>query len=238
MLMQIVFAQQDEVYEMQIIRNNGKIECIVVQNIDNIIFEKIECIDADLNEYRVVKIGDQWWMAENLKVTKYRNGDPIANITDNSTWTSLSTGAYCYYNNDSNNGDIYGCLYNWYAVNDSRKIAPEGWHVPTDAEWTELKNYLTNNGHSGTEGTALKSTTGWYNNGNGTDDYGFTGLPAGYRNYTGDFDAISYNTYFWSTSENNADYARYWNLNYLLTSLNWASFGNKRGGHSVRCVRD
>ena len=90
--------------------------------------------DQDGNVYETVKIGNQWWMAENLKVTQYRNGDAIPNVTDADQWSSLTAGAYCGYENNLGNVSTYGCLYNWYAVNDSRNIAPSGWQVPTDAE--------------------------------------------------------------------------------------------------------
>jgi uncharacterized protein (TIGR02145 family) len=97
--------------------------------------------DIDSNVYKTVKIGNQWWMAENLKVTHYNDGTPIPNVTDK--WGDLSTGSYCAYNNNDSNIEIYGLLYNWYAVDDD-SIAPAGWHVPTNAEWTELENYLAN----------------------------------------------------------------------------------------------
>lgn len=98
--------------------------------------------DIDGNIYQTVKIVDQWWMAENLKVTHYRNGDPIPNVTNNSDWGNLSTGTYCAYNNDNVNISTYGLLYNWYAVADSRELAPTGWHVPTDEEWKQLEMSL------------------------------------------------------------------------------------------------
>ncbi|MCK5521433.1 MAG: fibrobacter succinogenes major paralogous domain-containing protein, partial [Candidatus Marinimicrobia bacterium] len=105
--------------------------------------------DIDGNTYKVVKIANQIWMAENLKVTKYRDGTVIPDVTDAGAWTGLSTGAYCFYNNDANNAETYGALYNWYAVNGNTidtsrifELAPEGWHVPTDAEWKELEMFL------------------------------------------------------------------------------------------------
>ena len=98
--------------------------------------------DYDGNSYSVVKIGSQCWMAENLKVTHYRNGDPIPHVTDDGEWGGLSTGAYCEYDNDPANVETYGRIYNWHAVDDSRNIAPEGWHVPTDDEWKQLEAYL------------------------------------------------------------------------------------------------
>ena len=121
-------------------------------------------------------------MAENLKVTKYRNGEIIEKVKTD--WGELSTGAYCNYNNDDSNADTYGSLYNWYAVNDRRSIAPKGWHVPTDEEWKQLEMYLGMSqsqadqyASRGDEGKKLKSTYGW--RGKNTDDYGFAALPAG-----------------------------------------------------------
>jgi uncharacterized protein (TIGR02145 family) len=118
-------------------------------------------IDIDGNTYQAIKIGDQWWMAENLKVTHYRNGDPIPNVTDSTEWSNLATEAYCVYENDESIAETYGYLYNWYVVNDSRNIAPEGWHVPTDEEWKELEMFL---GMSQSEANG----TGW----RGTDEGG------------------------------------------------------------------
>lgn len=108
--------------------------------------------DIDGNVYETVQIGEQAWMAENLKVITYNDGTPITLEENNTNWSNLSTEAYCWYNNDSvNNADPYGALYNWYAVQ-TGKLCPSGWHVPSDSEWSELTTFLTNNGHSGTEG--------------------------------------------------------------------------------------
>ncbi len=101
-----------------------------------------ELVDFDGNIYKTVKIGDQVWMAENLGVSRYRNGDPIPEVQDPEKWKSLKTGAWCYYKNDEEYGEIYGKLYNWHAVNDPRGLAPEGWHVPSDKEWMKLERYL------------------------------------------------------------------------------------------------
>ena len=195
--------------------------------------------DIDGNVYKTVKIGDQIWMAENLKVTKYRDGTAIPNVTDNSSWTGLNTGACCYYNNDVGNADTYGALYNWYAVNDSRNIAPEGWHVSTDAEWTELTDYL---GGSSVAGKKLKSTSGWndYNgsSGNGTDEVAFCGLPGGYRNYyNGYYLNMGNFGYFWSSSEYDTNYAWIRKLYYYYDDI-YRNYDNKQNGLSVRCLQD
>ena len=143
----------------------------------------------------------------------------------------------CNYNNSSSNDVTYGKLYNWYAVNTS-KLCPTGWHVPTESEWTVLTDYLTANGHSGAEGNALKATSGWNNGGNGTDDFGFLGLPGGYRSYyNGTFYSIGGYGYWWSSSLSSTANARsryVYSTNDYVNSYNT----NKKNGFSVRCLRD
>jgi uncharacterized protein (TIGR02145 family) len=122
-------------------------------------------------------------MAENLKTTHYPNGNVIPLVTDNTTWGNLGDNntddAYCYYNNNANNeADTYGALYTYAAAKDA---CPTGWHLPSDAEWTTLKNYISAEGHNGIEGTTLKAIAGWNNNGNGTNNYDFSALPGGHR---------------------------------------------------------
>ena len=194
--------------------------------------------DIDGNLYYTVKIGDQWWMLENLKVTQYRNGDPIPNVTDNGQWGSLSTGAYCNYNNDESKVAIYGRLYNWFAVNDSRNIAPEGWHVPSDAEWQTLIDYLGGNSHSGGK---MKDTglDYWLSPNEGaTNEGNFTALPSGYRYPDGSqYYGLKYQAHFWSTTESitgNA-WTRYLLYN-NIASYRYTSW--KENGFSVRCVKD
>ena len=154
--------------------------------------------DIDGNVYKTIKIGDQLWMAENLKVTRYNNEDSIPHITDPGMWAELNSGAYSIYENDTNNVSIYGLLYNWHAVTDNRKIAPVGWHVPTDDEWKELEMYLGMSqsdaddvGWRGTdEGGKLKETgtAHWISPNTGaTNESGFTALPSGNRFYDGTF---------------------------------------------------
>jgi uncharacterized protein (TIGR02145 family) len=196
-------------------------------------------VDIDDNIYKVIRIGDQVWMAENLKVIHYRNGTAITHVTDNAAWVALTTEAYCIYNNNaSNEVDTYGVLYNWYAAADARNIAPMGWHMPTDAEWTELEAFLSNNGHVGVEGAALKSTTSWSSGGNGTDDYGFTALPSGYRDSGNhDYDEMGNRCFFWSVIEYDGGSA--WNrlLNYDNSDIGRGNWG-KRNGFAIRCLRD
>ncbi len=204
--------------------------------------------DIDGNVYQTVTIGTQVWMAENLKVTHYRNGDPIPHVTDNSEWIGLTTGAYCNYNNDEGNVATYGRLYNWYAVGDSRNIAPEGWHVPTDEEWKQLETYLGMSqaeadaiGWRGTdEGGKLKEagTTHWQSPNTGaTNESGFTALPGGYRNLNGSFGDMGYYAAFWSSTEFSSYYAWLRGLNYGDSQVGRLYY-HKPYGFSVRCVRD
>jgi len=157
--------------------------------------------DYDGNIYDVILIGNQIWMGENLKTTHYSDGTAITNVTDNTGWITAGA-AYCWYeNNYDTYGSVYGALYNWKAVdpasNGNKNLCPIGWHVPTDTEWTTLTTFITNDGHSGTEGTALKSTTGWSSGGNGTDNYGFAALPGGFRGYgDGTFYDVGFGGYF------------------------------------------
>ena len=195
-----------------------------------------EAKDADGYTYKTVTIGEQEWFAENLKTSKYNDGTPIPNIADDTEWSNDTIGAWSHYDNDNQYDSIYGKLYNWYAV-ETGKLCPTGWHVPTDAEWTVLTDYLTANGHSGLEGKALKATSGWFDyddqSGNGTDDYGWNGLPGGFRyDYDGDFDDVGSNGNWWSSSDA-------WYRDLYSDSDSVYSFSEgKDYGFSVRCLRD
>jgi len=204
--------------------------------------------DIDGNTYQTVKIGNQWWMAENLKVTHYRNGNTIPNVTDATEWENLNTGAYCNYDNDASNATTYGSLYNWYAVNNNRNIAPAGWHVPSDAEWKILEMYLgmsqseaDDTGWRGTdEGGKLKEagTEHWNSPNTGaTNESGFSSLPGGYRNHDGTYDYISILAFFWSSTEYSSIGAWRRHLHYDTSRVH-RDHASKRSGFSVRCVRD
>src|ERR1035438_4428509 len=149
-------------------------------------------------QFKSIKIGKQTWSAENLNVTTYRNGDKIPQMQDANEWSKLTTGAWCYYQNKTEYGFVYGIMYNWYAVHDPRGLAPKGWHSPTDAEWTEMVNTL---GGINEAGTKMKTKTGWSDDGNGTDESGFSALPSGGRNTTGIFGDLGRDGYWWSASE-------------------------------------
>ncbi len=203
--------------------------------------------DIDGNVYGTVKIGNQWWMMENLKVTHYRNGDPIQHVTENGTWGSLTAGAYCNYDNNEGNAAVYGRLYNWYAVDDIRNIAPEGWHVPTDEEWKQLEISLgmslsdaNADGWRGTdEGGKLKETgtAHWDSPNTGaTNESGFTALPGGYR-YASGFYNMGGETDFWSTAVYDGISAWFHSLDSDGSQV-FRSIGTMVNGYSVRCVRD
>ncbi|MDA8695892.1 fibrobacter succinogenes major paralogous domain-containing protein [Flavobacteriales bacterium] len=183
-------------------------------------------------DYAVVEIGDQCWFAENLRTTVYADDSSIPQVTGSVVWSDLNTGARCDYQNDAANVSTYGRLYNWYAVNNGSGLCPSGWHVPTDDEWTALETYLGANGHSGAEGTALKSSD-W----NGTDDFGFSALPGGYLVFhSGDFYGEGIYGQWWSSSSGGF-LAWYRTLYYFNTDFG-RNAQNRRYGFSVRCLRD
>ena len=186
--------------------------------------------------YRTVQIGDQCWFSENLRTTVYADGSSIPEVTDNGTWSGLSTGARCDYDNDASNVATYGRLYNWHAVTDAAEMCPSGWHVPTDDEWTALETHIGAKGHRFSVGTALKSISGWVN-GNGTDDFGFSALPGGYRSPDdGRFQADEYDGNWWSSSpKGDVTWDRRMGEHYPGVSR---SFANPKYGLSVRCLRD
>jgi len=195
-------------------------------------------IDFDGNVYTSVTIGTQIWMVGNLKTTHYRNGDSIPNITDNTQWSNLSTGAYCWYNNQISYKVPYGALYNWYAVNDSRNICPVGWHVPSDAEWTTLTTYL---GGQTVAGGKMKEAgiTHWTSPNTGaTNESGFTALPSGghYIN-GGTFLVLGYQCFYWSKTQSSVSFAWYLSLYYDGANC-YRDTNGKQFGKSVRCIKD
>jgi uncharacterized protein (TIGR02145 family) len=196
--------------------------------------------DIDGNSYSTVVIGTQNWMAENLKVTKYRNGDNITNITTNSDWASNTSGAYGVYDNDETNSDSYGLLYNWYAVDNSsgRYICPEGWHVPTRTEFNVLYDYLNVIDSTNIVGQLKETGTDHWNSPNtgATNDSGFTALPAGYRSTIGgSYSGLSILAYFWSSTANSssADFSELRSNDTLYRRTL-----SKAYGFSIRCLKD
>jgi uncharacterized protein (TIGR02145 family) len=176
-------------------------------------------------------------MAENLRTTRYCNGDFIPNVTNDTDWGNLTTGAWAHYDNDSQYETPYGKLYNWYAVIDERNICPCGWHVPSDAEWTVLTDYL---GGASVAGGKMKSigTEYWESPNTGaTNESGFSGLPGGYRTGNdGAFGAIGEYCNWWT----NTEYLSYAWVQYLIYNSGSAAWysSNLGRGHSVRCLKD
>jgi uncharacterized protein (TIGR02145 family) len=194
-------------------------------------------IDMDGNIYHTVTIGTQVWMVENLKVTRYRNGDLIPNVNIDTTWINLTTGAYCEYDKLAGNGNIYGKLYNWYSVIDSRNIAPTGWHIPNVTEWTILTDYL---GGANVAGGKLKEKgiTHWSDpNIGATNETGFTALPGGSRYIDGSFLNIGSNGYWWTSSMDDITVSFYLGVHSGDIGVNKGSH-NKSSGFSVRCLKD
>lgn len=192
-------------------------------------------IDCDGNSYTTVRIGGQEWMAENLRTTHYRNGEAIPNVTNTAAWEALTTGAWCWYNNDQATYAKYGPLYNWFTVNDSCGLCPQGWHVPTDAEWTALTTYL---GGTGVAGGRMKTGVLWNSpDAAATNSSGFSGLPGGLRYGTGPFYGIGTLGYWWSSTENSSSDSWALYLNFSYGDVHFYN-NNKQYGNSVRCLRD
>ena len=193
--------------------------------------------DIDGNIYKIVTIGNQKWTKSNLNVSRYRNGDPIPQVQDPTQWGNLTTGAWCYNNNSTTNGIVYGKLYNWYAVSDLRGLAPQGYHIPTDAEWIILTDYL---GGGNVAGGKMKEigTTHWASpNSAATNSSAFTGLPGGCRYTDGTFNNDGRWAFWWSSSEIITTYAYYYALYYTF-GITLRNTYSETGGYSVRCLRD
>jgi len=193
--------------------------------------------DIDGNVYHTVTIASRVWMVENLKTTHYRDGSEIPNVSDNSEWSNLTTGALCSYANSADNSAAYGYLYNWYAVHDSRNICPVGWHIPTDAEWQTLVDSL--GGFSQAGGKLKESGNSHWNspNAEASNESGFAALPGGNRNFTGGYGNLGALGMFLSATEENETEAWYRYMrssNAVVTRIN----NNKGFGASVRCVKD
>jgi len=275
-----LFAQNDTMY---IMKSGAVIDQYNVNtDIDSVIFYKPTTggstiitdtiTDYDGNVYNTVAIGSQVWMKENLRTTHYSDGTPIPYVTGDSNWDTLvvTDKAYCYYNDDSaTHASVYGALYTWAAaMNGSASttnnpsgiqgVCPTGWHLPSDAEWTELENYLADNGYNydGSTGggkakiaKAMADSSGWISSSTtgavGNTDYpayrnksGFTALPGGYRLHNGSFSYSGRHGFWWSATEDNETYAWDRNLSYNFSNVDRGLFIFKEIGFSVRCVRD
>ncbi len=184
-----------------------------------------------------VKIGGQIWMDKNLNVSQYLNGDPVSYVLEGTQWIGLSSGGRTDYENSSSNGDVYGHLYNWYAITDSRKLCPAGWHVSTESDWNKLVDFL---GGISVAGGKMKETgTSHWNgpNSDGTNESGFTALPGGHRYTDGGFYNLKIGAYFWTSTAVSSTSAEYRNVstNGPGVSVNTIP---KVAGLSVRCVKD
>ena len=229
-----------------------------------ILFSKItvyaQVVGNEKENYKIVRINDQQWMLENLNVVTFRNGDSIPQAVSDEAWVTAGNEgrpAWCYYENKMENGIQYGKLYNWYAVNDARGLAPKGWHIPTDKEWSMTTLFL---GGEDAAGTKMKSSKGWqlkgdHNNealkeslpvqeksdsdgyGNGTNESGFTGLPAGSRDRFGKFEYIGHVTYWWTATVFDAEFAWYRAIDETPWYVYRTSY-YKQNGYSVRCIKD
>lgn len=224
--------------------DNGPL--VVILEEDNIGCTMGTVSDIDGNEYRTVKIGEQWWMAENLKVTKYRNGNSITTGLSNSQWENTTSGAYTIMPHDSIDGlesdaevlAVYGALYNWHAVDDSRGLCPTGWHVSTDTEWSVLVNLA---GGASVAGAKLREMgfDHWvYPNIEATNELCFTALPSGWRTHEGisDFANGGY-AFWWSASSSSSNLAFFRAINTMEINIERSQF-YKEAGYSIRCVKD
>ncbi len=203
--------------------------------------------DSDGNDYRTVTIGNQEWMAENLRTSRFTDGSEIPMINDPTSWLNANYGAWCWYDTINTDDLPYGKLYNWYAINDTRGVCPSGWHVPTDAEWTALIDYLdpaaVNSDSEGTQSTVAggkmkeAGTIHWRSPNTGaTNESGFTGLPGGGFDPEDTFDGKGSYAYWWSSTDNGND-AWIRQLGYWYGDA-IRSTNAKHQGLPVRCLRD
>lgn len=208
-------------------------------------------VDYDGNKYFTVVVGEQEWMASNLRLTHYSDGTPIQKVEANEDWAGLTatSKAFCWYQNDSlANAEKYGALYSWAAAMNGlpassanpsgvQGICPTGWHVPSVEEWNELNNFIGSQGFLFNEGIALKAKTGWNHDGNGTDNFYFIGLPAGIRNNSGYFYDLGDVGYWWTTNEASSEMV---SIKYLIFDENVLGSSDylKKIGFSVRCIKD
>lgn len=198
---------------------------------------------VNTSEAAFVTICDDTWTTRNLEVTTYRNGDPIAQVTDPTAWVGLTTGAWCWYNNDSATYHTYGRLYNWYAVNDPRGLAPQGWHVLTDADWEALETCLGED----SVGYRMRATGAAHWPGPATaidNSSGFAGLPSGIRSVGGVFSHAGHSAVYWTSVEGSVSEAWCGRLIHHVNKAGVASmvtgvgYMNKADGYAVRCVKD
>lgn len=193
-----------------------------------------EVADIDGNKYKTVKIGDQIWMAENLRTTKFSNGDPIQNLALNTQWENTANPAWSYQNNNELNNAIHGKLYNWYVANGSRNCCPNEWRIPSETDFNQLVNFL---GGESIAGGKMKQTgnTNWFPpNSGATNESGFNGVPSAYRYDFGQFDDLGYGVGFWVRDNG----LKWFVLRYDDSKFQKTDFGTKNGGISIRCIKN
>jgi uncharacterized protein (TIGR02145 family) len=241
-------SQQQQNSETSVSNVSDTLTKTEVNDENEAVEEEIAEAEVMDESWKEVKIGNQVWMSTNLNVSTFRNGDPIPQAKSNGEWSTAgknNTPAWCYYKNETKNGVIYGKLYNWYAVNDSRGLAPEGWHIPTDEEWMKLIDNLGGNSMLGQVSVAneLKNTSGWvdYNgkNGNGNNQSGFSALPGLYRGENGIWHSKSgLHGEWWSATETSVLYAYTYSIYNSDDVINRNNNRYMESGLSVRCVKD
>ncbi len=198
--------------------------------------DSIRNLDIEVTE-NTVRIGKQTWMLRNLEVTSFRNGDPIYQVKQNPEWqkqSELKQAVFGYFGNDIERAKKLGNTYNWYAVNDKRGLAPEGWRIPSKEDWQQLIDYL---GGNAVAGHKLKNIEGWGGDGNGDNKSGFAGLPGGFRGYDGISYSVGYMARWWTSTESGEYFAHGFDINYDAKSIN-PSTGYKQDGFSVRCIKE
>jgi uncharacterized protein (TIGR02145 family) len=216
--------------------NKAYVDALIkqIEALQNVVFT---VKDKEGNKYKTVLIGDQWWMAENLKATKYQNGDPIQLVTDNTAWANLSSGAYCKYNNDNAISSVYGNTYNYWVAADVRNVCPIDWHVPTKADFQTLVDYL---GGQVAAGGKLKEAgiTHWLSpNTAATNETGFATLPGGYRSTSGSYGYVSYYGYLWANDSVTPDTATFLVLYYNFPDASVTN-DDKNHGFNIRCIKN
>ena len=254
LMVSFILGEPTDEYEYSAadINQDGLINILDVVQLVNIILGVTQNTinDIDGNVYETVQIGGQLWMAENLTVTHYNNGDEIPNITNSSDWVVLFTGAYCDYDNNPTNSGTYGRIYNWYTIDDDRGVCPDEWHIPSDDEFMELEMFLgmgeseaNSTGYRGTdEGSMLADNLNLWNSGilvnnNEFGTSGFSSLPSGYRFIYYGFQNMGNNCSFWSSSEGTFSYAWYRLLDYNYSSV-LRTTNSKHNGFSIRCLKN
>jgi len=211
---------------------------LIIVKLPLLMLSTFQAVFGQGSAIKPVTIGSQVWMSENLYVKQFRNGDPILFAQTNEEWMKAAQNkqpAWCYFNNDSTTAKQHGLLYNWYAVNDRRGLAPQGWHIPSNNEWEKLFDFL---GGKSVAGKKMKSKTGWANDGNGTNETGFSAYASGRRDKECIYKCQQVWGVWWSVTEASADLAWSIGIVYLSDGISVSDEHRKFEGLSVRCLKD